>query len=281
MDTFEYKKLGYNEDDVKSVELSVENSKLSGSITLQGGNIIPIPETDLSSIGYTLPVATLYTLGGVKVAPKQVEQTEYVGIGSDNGLVTRPITKVTGVTGTLSNGILTIEISLDNNSSVSGTVDLKNLLNVEMIEISGVPNKTSLTAAVCNKIKNALDAEKLPVLIWHQNNGTEHVYVVMSYAWDDTPDQELAEMYISYSTGYYYCSGVENPTTNGFDSVMAATYLDNKSYVPTGLLPTATSQQLGMIKGQTGSTDGQSFPVQVNSDGTAFVNIPIYNEEAE
>jgi len=142
MADYEYKQLGYHKDDVQSVELSLSNNVLSGRIILQGGESIPIPETDLSSIGYTLPVATLYTLGGVKVAPKQVEQTEYVGIGSDNALVTRPIITVTGVTATVTNGIMTVEISLDNNSSVSGTVDLKSIGYSTFLATDAFPSNT-------------------------------------------------------------------------------------------------------------------------------------------
>lgn len=167
-----YKRVGYYNDDVKEVSLAFSNNKLSGAISLQGGGSIPIPETDLSSVGYTLPVATGTVLGGVKVSTKQTTQTESVGIGTDNLLYTKPITKVTNVTGTLTNGVLTIEISLDNGSTVSGTVNLSNL----------------------------------PV-------------------------------------------------------------------------PTATTSKIGGIKAQTGSSDGQNFPVQVNADGTAFINIPIYNGE--
>lgn len=45
--------------------------------------------------------------------------------------------------------------------------------------------------------------------------------------------------------------------------------------------PVATTSAVGGIKAQSGSSDGQNFPVQVNSDGTAFINIPIYNGEVE
>lgn len=40
--------------------------------------------------------------------------------------------------------------------------------------------------------------------------------------------------------------------------------------------PIATTTTVGGIKAQSGSSSGQSFPVQVNTDGTAFINIPIY-----
>ena len=45
--------------------------------------------------------------------------------------------------------------------------------------------------------------------------------------------------------------------------------------------PVATTSAVGGIKAQSGSSDGQNFPVQVNSDGSAFINIPIYNGEVE
>lgn len=46
--------------------------------------------------------------------------------------------------------------------------------------------------------------------------------------------------------------------------------------ISTGGTPIATTTTVGGIKAQSGSSSGQSFPVQVNSDGTAFINIPIY-----
>lgn len=274
-----YKRVGYYNDDVKEVALTFSNNKLSGAISLQGGGSIPIPETDLSSVGYTLPVATGTVLGGVKVVVSNDQQTEYVGIMTDNRLVTRQITKVTNVTGTLTNGVLTIEISLDNGSTVSGTVNLQTLANVEMIELTGIPSITTLTPAICNQIILALDAEKLPVLVYHNVNGTETMFIVMEYHYFDDPDEEKAEMYISHSTGYYRFSGTQYPGTNGFESVQAVDYLNNASYVPSGLLQIASTSRTGVIKAQAGSSDGQNFPVQVNADGTAFINIPIYNGE--
>lgn len=46
--------------------------------------------------------------------------------------------------------------------------------------------------------------------------------------------------------------------------------------ISAGDTPIATTTTVGGIKAQSGSSSGQSFPVQVNTDGTAFINIPIY-----
>lgn len=252
-----YKRVGYYNDDVKEVALAFSNNKLSGAISLQGGGSIPIPETDLSSVGYTLPVATSTALGGVKVATKQTAQTESVGIGTDNLLYTKPITKVTNVTGTLTNGVLTIEISLDNGSTVSGTVNLSSLNNVAFIELGEHLNAAALHTNY-SAIETALSAGKSVVLLFGDSAENEYkrVFIEQCQGMGQTLYFDYSGLHYSYDFGANTLSSISMLTT-----------------------PAATTSAIGGIKAQTGSSDGQNFPVQVNADGTAFINIPIYNGE--
>lgn len=252
-----YKRVGYYNDDVKEVALTFSNNKLSGAISLQGGGSIPIPETDLSSVGYTLPVATGTVLGGVKVSTKQTTQTESVGIGADNLLYTKPITKVTNVTGTLTNGVLTIEISLDNGSTVSGTVNLSSLNNVAFIELGEHLNAAALHTNY-SAIESALSAGKSVVLLFGDSAENEYnrVFIEQCQGMGQTLYFDYSGLHYSYDFGANTLSSISMLTT-----------------------PAATTSAIGGIKAQTGSSDGQNFPVQVNADGTAFINIPIYNGE--
>ena len=256
-----YKKLGYSADDIQSIENTVSGNVLTTKITLKSGEEITAT-AKLPQEEYTLPQATNTALGGVKMPSAASGQTEKAGITSDGYPVTKPIVKPDGVNVTLSGKNLNVEVELDNNTSVSGQADFSNLSESDIAFIN--LNSDNITASSLyphyHDIESAAQEGKLVVLLFGDSGESEYERAII-----ERVDGMGMYLYF-YSQRYYY----------------TYQYYENKlTSVSLTETPVATTSAVGGIKAQSGSSDGQNFPVQVNSDGTAFINIPIYNGEVE